>query len=40
MIELTRNGDTWQVRKDGAIVFAGSMPEARAEYSRADGRGA
>ncbi len=34
MIELKRNGTSWQVVKDGEIVLEGTMLEARAEYSR------
>ena len=34
MIEIKRNGATWQVLKDGEIVMEGTMLEARAEYSR------
>ncbi len=34
MIEIKRNGASWQVLKDGEIVMEGTMLEARAEYSR------
>ncbi len=34
MIEMKREGGEWQVVVDGAVVFSGSMLEARTEYSK------
>ncbi len=34
MIEMVRNGQKFEVRQDGAVVFSGSMQDAAKEYSK------